>query len=98
MYDLSLYKVTSPKSGHKDFLNCIGISSLLFSSIAGNPDTILLKFRVAPGYKFYKPFIADDFDLQELEEVTNKSVKRFWVDNEFVYNGLLKPNLALRPR
>lgn len=90
MNDLSLYKVTNPKPGHEDFLDCIGISSLLFSSINGNPDTKLLKFRTAMGYKFYKPFIAEDFDLQELEEITNKSVKRFWIDDEFVYENLIK--------
>lgn len=90
MDDLSLYRVTSPKSSHEDFLNCVGISSLLFSSIAGNPNTKLIKFRTAPGYKFYKPFICDDFDIEELEEVTDKSVKRFWIDDEFVYRNLLK--------
>lgn len=90
MNDLSLYKVITPKSGHEYFLNCIGISSLLFSSISNNPDTKLIKFRTAPGYKFYKPFICDDFDIEELEEVTDKSVKRFWIDDEFVYGNLLK--------
>ena len=92
MNDLSLYKVTNPKSDHEDFLNCIGINSLLLGSIVGNPNTKLLKFRTAPGYKFYKPSIADDFDLQELEEVTDKAVKRFWIDDEFVYENLLKSN------
>lgn len=92
MDDLSLYKVTNPNPGHKDFLNCIGISSLLFSSVCGNPDTKLLKFRTAPGYKFYKPSISDNFNSQELEEVTDKSVKRFWIDDEFVYDNILKSN------
>lgn len=90
MNDLSLYKVTNPKSGHEDFLNCVGISSLLFSSISGIPNTKFIKFRTGPGYKFYKPSICDDFDIDELEEVTDKSVKRFWIDSEFVYGNLLK--------
>lgn len=89
MNDLSLYKVNNPNPGHEDFLNCIGISSLLLSSMAGNPNTKLLKFRTDPGCRFYKPFIADDFDLQEIEEVTNESVERFWIDDEFVYDDLL---------
>lgn len=92
MNDLSLYKVITPKSGHEYFLNCIGISSLLFSSISNNPDTKLLKFRIVSGYKFYKPSIAENFNSQELEEVTNKSVKRFCIDDEFVYGSILKSN------
>lgn len=46
MNDLSLYKVTNPKSGHEDFLNCVGISSLLFSSISGIPNTNLLNLEL----------------------------------------------------
>lgn len=83
MNNLSLYRVTNPEPHHKEFLNCIGITSLI--SLTGRKDRICLKFRTNSGYKFDKSFIADEFDLEEIEQITDKSVKHFWIDDEFVF-------------
>ena len=86
MYDLVLYKVVNPKPYHKEFLNCIGITSLV--TLTGRKDRICLKFRTNSGYNFDKSFVADEFDLEEIKQITDKSVEQFWIDNEFVYSDL----------
>ena len=86
MNNLSLYKVTNPKLHHKEFLNCIGITSLI--SLTGRKDRICLKFRTNSGYNFDKSFIADEFDLEEIEQVTDKSVEQFWNDDEFLCDSI----------
>lgn len=83
MNNLSLYRVISPKPHHKEFLNCIGITSLV--SLTGRKDRICLKFRTNSGYKFDKSFVADEFNLEEIEQITDKSVEQFWNNDEFVF-------------
>lgn len=86
MINLLLYRVTNPKPHHKEFLNCIGITSLV--SLTGRKDRICLKFRTNSGYKFDKSFIADEFDLEEIEQITDKSVEQFWNNDEFLCDNI----------
>lgn len=86
MNNLSLYRVTNPKPHHKEFLNCIGITSLI--SLTGRKDRICLKFRTNSGYNFDKSFIADEFDLEEIEQITDKSVEQFWNSDEFLCDNI----------
>lgn len=95
MKNLTLYKVVNPVPKHEIYKNCIGISPGLFMTIYSDPSyNVCLKFRsgVSPklsNVKFVdKPFVTDDFNESEVEEVVDENIEDFWNDDKFIYSKL----------
>lgn len=93
MKNLTLYKVVNPAKGHEIFKDCIGKSPVLFLTISKDPTSnVCLTFRTGPVsdmMKFFdEPFVAADFNENEIEEVLDEDPFDFWYDDKFIYTRL----------